>query len=110
MNHHLKSVVLTAALMMASWYSYIGKTANGERFDGTGYTAAHMTLPFGTLVKVERVSDSRFVIVRINDRGPFVKGRVIDLSREAFEAIGLLGEGIVQVKITVLDKEGSPNR
>jgi rare lipoprotein A len=109
MKNHLKSTILTVVLMMASWYSYLGVTASGERFDGTGYTAAHMTLPFGTLVKVERVSDNRFVIVRINDRGPFIRGRVIDLSKQAFEEIGLLGEGVVKVRITVI-KEGSPNR
>ena len=109
MVHHLRTWALCVVIGLASWYSYIGRTANGERFNGTGYTAASMTLPFGALVKVERVHDGRFVIVRINDRGPHIKGRVIDLTKQAFRHIGKTGEGVVKVKVIVIS-EGYRNR
>jgi len=76
------------------------KTASGERFDNNAMTAAHKTLPFGTEVIVKNVNTGRSVKVKINDRGPFVKGRVIDLTRVAFSRIATLDEGLVKVEIT----------
>lgn len=79
------------------------KTANGERFDQSGLTAAHRTLPFGTRVRVTNTQNGKSVTVRVNDRGPFVKGRVIDLSSSAFKAIASLNAGVVPVRIQVID-------
>ena len=90
---------------LASYYAdkYQGKkTASGERFDQQANTAAHRTLPFGTRVKVTNVRNGKSVTVRINDRGPFVKGRIIDLSRSAFAAIGDPRAGVISVRIEVL--------
>lgn len=98
---------------IASWYGgkFNGrKTANGEIFDTSQLTAAHKTLPFGTIVKVENIQNGKSVEVRINDRGPFVEGRIIDLSRAGAEAIGMIGTGIAQVRIEVVSgpKDGVP--
>lgn len=79
------------------------KTASGEIFDQSAYTAAHSRLPFGTKVKVTNVQNGKSVIVRINDRGPFVKGRIIDLSRSAFSKIGNTRAGVIDVKIDIVD-------
>ena len=82
---------------MASWYGgkFQGRrTASGEPFDMNELTAAHKTLPFGTRVRVRHAVTGREVTVRINDRGPFVKGRVIDLSHAAASAIGLIQAGV----------------
>jgi rare lipoprotein A len=79
---------------IASWYGpgFQGKrTANGERFDTRALTAAHKTLPFGTRVRVKSLADGKEVVVRINDRGPFIAGRIIDLSRAAAQALGMRG-------------------
>ena len=77
---------------IASVYAYKGeRTANGERAQPSGFTAAHRTLPFGTRVRVTNKSNGRSVVVRINDRGPFVRGRVIDLTPAAARAIGFDG-------------------
>lgn len=89
---------------VASWYGhpYHGrKAANGERYDMEKMTAAHRTLPFGTVVAVENRENGKKVQVRITDRGPFVDGRVIDLSRAAAEAIGMIGPGTARVKLRV---------
>lgn len=88
---------------IASYYGHRGgRTASGEvmRFDQL--TAAHRTLPFGTLVRVTEVRSSRSVVVRINDRGPFVRGRIIDLSPAAFARIAPLSRGVVRVRLHVL--------
>jgi rare lipoprotein A len=77
-------------------------TANGERYNPGGYTAAHRTLPFGTRVRVTSPSTGRSVVVRINDRGPFVGNRVIDLSVGAARAIGLTSSGVGTVSMEVL--------
>ena len=90
---------------MASYYAkkfHHRKTASGERFDNYAMTAAHKTLPFGSKVVVENLSNGRSVTVRINDRGPFVKGRIIDLSRAAFSQIADLNRGVVKVEIRVV--------
>ena len=88
----------------ASWYSlrFQGRrTASGERYDQRALTAAHKTLPFGTLVRVRSLLTGREIEVRVNDRGPFVRGRVIDLSHAAAEALGLLGLGVKEVVLFV---------
>lgn len=78
------------------------KTANGERYDPNQMTAAHRTLPFGTWVEVRRAADGRRVVVRINDRGPFAKDRIIDLSRKAASQLGMLHSGRAEVEIRML--------
>ncbi len=93
---------------VASWYGkkfHRKKTASGEIFNMWDKTAAHNTLPFGTHVKVENLSNQREVVVRINDRGPFVKGRIIDLSYGAAREIGLIGPGVTRVRMVALSKE-----
>jgi rare lipoprotein A len=87
----------------ASWYGlqfHGRRTANGERFDMRALTAAHKTLPFGTRVRVRSLVNGREVDVRINDRGPYVGGRIIDLSHAAAEALDMLGTGIKQVVLS----------
>ena len=78
------------------------KTANGERFKQSKLTAAHKKLPFGTRVKVTNIRNGKSVIVRINDRGPFIRGRVIDLSRAAFKKIGNTRSGVIRVKLEIV--------
>ena len=78
------------------------RTANGERFDPNQLTAAHRSLPFGTRVKVTNLDNGRHVVVRINDRGPYAKGRVLDLSRAAARKLGYVHEGTAHVRIEVL--------
>ncbi len=75
------------------------KTANGEKYKPTELTAAHKKLPFGTKVKVTNLSNGKTVTVRINDRGPYVAGRIIDLSKAAAKEIGMLNSGVAKVKI-----------
>ena len=90
---------------LASWYGYPyhGRVAaNGEVYDMEELTAAHRTLPFGTRVHVINLTNQRSIDVRINDRGPFVDGRVIDLSRAAARAIDLLGPGVARVRLEIL--------
>lgn len=78
------------------------RTANGEVFDTKRFTAAHKTLPFNTIVKVTNLASGKYTLARINDRGPFVQGRIIDLSRAAAAAIGMVGDGIAQVSVEVV--------
>ncbi len=95
---------------IASWYGhpYHGRRAsNGEIYDMEKLTAAHRTLPFGTMVEVHNLSNDREVEVRIIDRGPFVDGRIIDLSRAAARQIGMLGPGTAQVRVRVIDLPSS---
>lgn len=80
------------------------KTANGERFNPGLLTAAHKTLPFGSLVRVTNPRNGRSVTVRINDRGPFIRGRVIDLSRAAAENIGMIRRGHAQVELELVGR------
>ncbi|BBP74884.1 MULTISPECIES: septal ring lytic transglycosylase RlpA family protein [Pseudomonas] len=91
---------------MASYYGarHHGKrTASGEPFDQHGLTAAHRQLPFGTRVKVTNLANDRSVVVRINDRGPHTRGRLIDLSREAAEQLGMLQSGTARVRVQSLN-------
>jgi rare lipoprotein A len=90
----------------ASWYGprfHGRRTASGERYDQHSMTAAHKTLPFGTLVRVRSLTTGKEVDVRVTDRGPFVRGRVIDVSRAAAEALGMMGVGVKQVSLHVAD-------
>ena len=87
---------------IASFYSDEQPTANGEKFNPKDLTAAHRTLPFGTRVRVTNVATGRSVTVRINDRGPFVPGRVVDVSSSAAETLGITEQGIAKVKLDVV--------
>lgn len=92
---------------LASWYGYPyhgRQAANGEIYDMEKLTAAHRTLPFGTWVRVENENNGKTVTVRITDRGPFVDGRIIDLSRAAAREIGLLGPGTAPVRLVVTSR------
>ncbi|MDF5723973.1 MAG: septal ring lytic transglycosylase RlpA family protein [Rhizonema sp. PD37] len=92
---------------MASWYGYDGsgnRTAGGERYNPEGMTAAHRSLPLGTRVRVTNTHNGRSVVVRINDRGPYARGRVIDLSAAAARILGMMGSGVAQVRIDVLGR------
>jgi len=89
---------------MASYYWEGQKTASGARFNPDGLTAAHRTLPFGTRVRVTNQSNGQSVIVTINDRGPFIGGRVIDLSRGAARQINMTGAGVARVSLEVLGR------
>jgi len=94
----------TALHGVASYYKSGRRTANGEHFNPLGLTAAHRSLPFGTKVRVTQVKTGRSVVVRINDRGPFVRGRIIDLSLGAARAIGLNHSGVARVELVVLQR------
>ena len=94
------TVSASAQSGIASVYSG-GRTANGEHMNSGAMTAAHKTLPFGTMVRVTNNHSGRSVVVRINDRGPFVRGRVIDLSPAAAHAIGM-GDGLANVTLDVV--------
>ena len=90
---------------IASWYGpgFDGNyTASGEIYDMNGISAAHKTLPFGTVVRVVDLETGRSVVVRINDRGPFVEGRIIDLSRGAAEELGIIDKGIARVGLRIV--------
>jgi rare lipoprotein A len=88
---------------IASFYSYDPHTASGEKFDAKELTAAHRTLPFGTRLRVTDVATGRSVTVRVNDRGPFVRGRVVDVSASAAETLGITAKGVAKVKLDVVD-------
>jgi rare lipoprotein A len=99
---------------LASWYGgkdgFEGKpTASGEIFDGAKMTAAHRTLPLSTWVDAVNTANGKSVRVKINDRGPFIKGRILDLSRVAAETLGAIGPGTVPVRITIV-APGPPER
>jgi rare lipoprotein A len=105
----MKSVIFSAAFIAAlaisapafagngcgtaSWYALTSKTASGERMNPAKLTAAHKTLPFGTKLKVTNPNNGKSVVVRINDRGPFIRGRVLDLSKAAAQRIGIISRG-----------------
>lgn len=96
---------------VASWYGqeYAGRTtANGEIFDPAQLTAAHRTLPFGTVVEVRNLANGQTVTVRINDRGPFISGRIIDLSFAAAREIGLVEKGVGEVELRILRVGAGP--
>ena len=83
------------------------KTADGERFKSSGFTAAHRTLPLGTIVRVTNLENQRSVVVRVNDRGPFIRRRIIDLSPAAARALGIRDQGLMRVRIEVVSEEAA---
>ena len=90
---------------IASWYGpgFDGNlTANGEVYDMNGISAAHKTLPFGTIVRVVEFSTGKSIVVRINDRGPFIEGRIIDLSKGAARELGIIDKGITKVGLRII--------
>jgi rare lipoprotein A len=99
-----KNVVETqvASQGLASFYSEGTQTASGEKFDAHELTAAHPTLPFGTRLRVTNVATGRSVTVRVNDRGPYVAGRTVDVSYAAADALGMVGAGIAKVRLDVV--------
>ena len=88
---------------VASFYRHHSRTASGETFDERELTAAHRTLPFGTRLRVTSVATGRSVTVRVNDRGPYVPGRVVDLSYSAAQELGMVGRGVTKVKVDVIE-------
>ena len=96
---------------MASWYGpgfHGNKTANGERYDMHKLTAAHRTLPLGSIAVVRSATTGKEVTVRINDRGPFAKGRVLDLSYAGAQTLGMVGHGTDQIELRVIGFQGRP--
>jgi rare lipoprotein A len=93
----------TASQGIASFYTEGTRTASGEKFDTRELTAAHPTLPFGTRLQVTNVATGRSVTVRVNDRGPYVRGRVVDVSYAAADALGMVGGGVAKVKLDVVE-------
>lgn len=90
---------------IASWYGpgfHGNYTANGEVYDQEGISAAHKTLPFGTVVRVVEIDTGNSVVVRVNDRGPFVEGRIIDLSKGAARVLGIVDKGITKVGLRII--------
>jgi rare lipoprotein A len=87
---------------IASFYTEGTQTASGEKFDTHDLTAAHPTLPFGTRLRVTNVATGQSVTVRVNDRGPYVPGRIVDVSYSAAQTLGMVGEGIAKVKLDVV--------
>jgi rare lipoprotein A len=87
----------------ASWYTMGTKTASGERMNANILAAAHRTLPFGTRVRVDNLSNGRSVVVRINDRGPYAGGRIIDVTKGAAVQLGMIDSGVARVRLTALD-------
>jgi rare lipoprotein A len=92
----------TASNGVASFYTEGTQTANGEKFDTMDMTAAHPTLPFGTRLRVTDVESGKSVTVRVNDRGPYVPGRIVDVSYSAANALGMVGKGVTNVRLDVV--------
>jgi rare lipoprotein A len=87
----------------ASWYELASKTASGEEMDADALTAAHPSLPLGSHVRVANLDNGREVVVRINDRGPFAKDRIIDLSKAAAETLGMVEAGVARVSVSLVE-------
>jgi rare lipoprotein A len=101
-SHHDAAETQTASQGVASFYTEGTQTASGEKFDTHDLTAAHPTLPFGTRLRVTNVASGKSVTVRVNDRGPYVPGRVVDVSYSAAETLGMVGSGTAKVKLEVV--------
>jgi len=99
---------------LASWYGGNGdgfagrQTANGEIFDPEQYTCAHRTLPLGSFVEVENLDNHKRAVLRVNDRGPFIKGRILDLSKRGAQDLGFLGQGTSRIRLRSVDAMGLP--
>ena len=94
---------------MASYYAneFEGRTtASGERFSHKKATCSHMSIPFGALIKITNLENNTTAIVRVNDRGPFVPDRIVDVSQSVAERLGMIGKGTVKVRIEVVDNNG----
>jgi rare lipoprotein A len=89
----------------ASYYQSGEVTANGEKFDPMGHTAAHRRFKFGTILRVENKENGKVVVVRVNDRGPYIDGRSLDLSLGAAQALGMVHDGLAEVEIKVLKRQ-----
>ncbi|MEH2569394.1 rare lipoprotein A [Bradyrhizobium sp. AZCC 2289] len=101
-SHRNAGDTKVASQGVASFYTEGTQTASGEKFDTHDLTAAHPTLPFGTKLRVTNVSTGRSVTVRVNDRGPYVPGRIVDVSYSAAESLGMVGKGVANVKLDVV--------
>ena len=101
-SHRHADETQTASQGVASFYTEGTQTASGEKFDTHDLTAAHPTLPFGTRLRVTNVATGQSVTVRVNDRGPYVPGRVVDVSYSAAETLGMVGSGVAKVKLDVV--------
>jgi rare lipoprotein A len=102
-RHNNAAPARIASQGIASFYTEGQQTASGEKFDTHDLTAAHPTLPFGTRLRVTNVATGRSVTVRVNDRGPYVPGRVVDVSHSAADALGMIGSGTAKVKLDVVE-------
>lgn len=99
-------------IMKSSWYGprfHGKKTANGEIYDQMAFTAAHKSLPFGTLLRLTNPRNGKSIIVRINDRGPYIPGRQLDLSKGAASELGILYRGVANLKVEEVKLEGIDN-
>ncbi len=110
-----RSVVqyLEMGTMKASWYGpgFNGqKTANGEKYDQMSFTAAHKSLKFGTLLKITNLRNKKTVVVRINDRGPYIDGRDLDLSKASALALGMVKRGVAKIKVEEIQIAGLDNQ
>jgi len=103
-RHRVSSHAASGQVGTASYYKHGQVVASGGRFNPGAMTAAHPTLPFGTRVRVTHLGSGRSVEVRINDRGPFIAGRILDLSKAAADIIGLTASGVARVSMTVLGR------
>jgi len=101
-RHNNAAPTQIASQGIASFYTEGQQTASGEKFDTHELTAAHPTLPFGTRLRVTNVATGRSVTVRVNDRGPYVPGRIVDVSYSAANALGMVGGGIAKVRLDVV--------
>jgi rare lipoprotein A len=101
-RHHHATPTQVASRGVASFYTEDQPTASGEKFDTHDLTAAHRTLPFGTRLRVTNVATGRSVTVRVNDRGPYIPGRVVDVSGSAANELGIVESGIAKVKLDVV--------
>ena len=101
-HRHAERKKTTPTQGIASFYTEGTKTANGEKFNTHDLTAAHPTLPFGTKLRVTNVTTGQAVTVRVNDRGPYIQGRIVDVSYSAADALGMVGKGLANVKLDVV--------
>ena len=91
-----------ASYGLASFYTEGARTASGDKFDPHALTAAHPSLPFGTRLQITNVATGQSVVVRVNDRGPFIPGRIVDVSYSAAKMLGIIGKGTAKVKLAVV--------
>ena len=102
-QHATRSLPHSASVGVASFYTEGTRTANGERLNPNALTAAHPSLPFGTRLRITSVASGRSVVVRVNDRGPFIKGRVVDVSYSAAKELGMTERGVAKVRMEVVE-------